>query len=252
MAVYLKKFGTHSEYDTYINSSDARLPNVSICTTEGDVHYNPSSPVPPTPSHDYVEIGGLKWATMNVGANSITDTGLYFQWGDISGYTASQVGSGEGQKYFGWTDYKYSINGSSGSFSKYTCWTKNVLDIEDDAATANWGNKWRMPTATEFNTLSAATTNRWVTDYNGSGVNGILLTDKTDNTKTLFFPAGGNCYDGSVYNVGSDGSYWSSSLFKGAGDDSRGIYMGFYSNDISWNSNIYRKRGSLVRGVLDE
>ena len=41
MSVYLKQFSTHSEYDTYINGSGAILPNVSICTTEGDVHYNP-------------------------------------------------------------------------------------------------------------------------------------------------------------------------------------------------------------------
>ena len=41
MAIYLKKFSTHSEYDAYINGSDAILPNVSICTTESDVHYNP-------------------------------------------------------------------------------------------------------------------------------------------------------------------------------------------------------------------
>jgi hypothetical protein len=37
---------------------------------------------------------------MNIGANSITDYGLYFQWGDISGYTSSQVGSGTNQKPF--------------------------------------------------------------------------------------------------------------------------------------------------------
>ena len=62
--------------------------------------------------HDYVEIGGLKWSTMNIGANSVTDYGLYFQWGDTQGYTAAQVGNGEGQKYFGWEDYKYG-NGTS-------------------------------------------------------------------------------------------------------------------------------------------
>ena len=41
MAIHLKKFDTHQEYDAYINGSDAILPNVSICTTEEDVHYNP-------------------------------------------------------------------------------------------------------------------------------------------------------------------------------------------------------------------
>ena len=111
MAIYLKQFENHTQYENYINGSDAILPNVSICTSEGDVHYNPYV-VPPTPSHDYVEIGGIKWATMNIGANSITDKGLYFQWGDINGYTASQVGSGEGQKYFGQDDCIYYNNGS--------------------------------------------------------------------------------------------------------------------------------------------
>ena len=38
--------------------------------------------VDPTGGHDYVEIGGIKWATVNIGAESATDTGIYFQWGD--------------------------------------------------------------------------------------------------------------------------------------------------------------------------
>ena len=41
MAIYLKQFENHTQYENYINGSDAILPNVSICTTEGDVHYNP-------------------------------------------------------------------------------------------------------------------------------------------------------------------------------------------------------------------
>lgn len=34
--------------------------------------------IDPYCGHEYVEIGGVKWATMNVGASSITDTGQYF------------------------------------------------------------------------------------------------------------------------------------------------------------------------------
>ena len=48
MAIYLKKFENHTQYDNYINGSGAILPNVSICTQEGDVHYNPSTPTPPS------------------------------------------------------------------------------------------------------------------------------------------------------------------------------------------------------------
>ena len=41
MAVYLKKFENHTQYETYTASTEFITPNVSICTTEGDVHYNP-------------------------------------------------------------------------------------------------------------------------------------------------------------------------------------------------------------------
>ena len=83
--------------------------------------------------HEYVEIGGLKWATMNIGANNVTDYGLYFQWGDTQGYTAFQVGSGDNQKYFGWADYKYG-NGTSSpvatDMTKYNATDgKVVLDL---------------------------------------------------------------------------------------------------------------------------
>ena len=50
-------------------------------------------------SYDYVDLGlpsGLLWATKNIGANTEEEAGLYFQWGDTQGYTAEQVGVGEG------------------------------------------------------------------------------------------------------------------------------------------------------------
>lgn len=38
--------------------------------------------------HTCVEIGGIKWATMNIGASEVTDYGLWFAWGETQGYTA--------------------------------------------------------------------------------------------------------------------------------------------------------------------
>ena len=38
---YLKLFGTHSAYNTYITGQDKVLPNVSYCEDNNDVHYNP-------------------------------------------------------------------------------------------------------------------------------------------------------------------------------------------------------------------
>ena len=204
--------------------------------------------------HEYVEIAGIKWATMNVGANSITDTGLYFQWGDTQGYTASQVGSGEGQKYFGWADYKYNPSGDEETFTKYNSTDgKTVLDASDDAVTANWGGQWRMPTVSEWQTLEYAinddyVTSAWTSDYQGSGVPGITLTDASDSSKVLFFPAAGYCDKGSVDSIGSYGHYLSSSLYTYHGNFSA-YDMYFDRKYVNWDSNSFRYYGYLVRGI---
>lgn len=251
MAIYLKKFKNHTQYENYINGSGAILPNVSICKTEGDAHYNPW--VDPYGGHDYVEIAGLKWATMNVGANSITDTGLYFQWGDISGYTSCLP------KGFGWSDYKYNSGGTSPSADDMTKYNeadgKTVLDASDDAVIANWGGKWRMPTIAEYDALGWAVNTAWTADYQGSGVAGMICTDKNDSSKVLFFPAGGYCSHSKMWNVGSNGEYWSSSHFMDITQSSwfmNACHLGFGSQYPSWGSSDGRYEGYLVRGVADE
>lgn len=185
----------------------------------GDGNYNASSwsnsvtleVRPAHAGHEYVEIGGIKWATMNIGASSVTGYDKYFQWGDTQGYSASQVGSGSGKKYFGWPDCKYG-NGASYiedlDFTKYNSTDgKTVLDLSDDAARANWGGSWRTPTEAEYVALSAAVNTTWTASYQGSGVAGLVCTDKTDSSKVLFFPAAGQCYNGSMKNVGTSGFY---------------------------------------------
>ena len=201
--------------------------------------------------HEYIEIGGIKWATMNIGANSVTDTGLYFQWGDTQGYTASQVGSGEGQKYFGWADYKYGDGTNpprDANITKYNLTDgKTVLDIEDDAVRANWGGSWRMPTTEELQTLASAVNSVWTDNYNNSGVAGLVCTDKTDSSNILFFPATDYCANGSVSSVANSGFYWSSSL--------KGITWGkslyCHNNGVNWDNHSDRRMGLQVRGVLD-
>jgi len=261
MGIYLKKFETQSAYEAA--QSGLILPNVSLTVDNNTVHYNPITSS--TPSHDYVEIGGIKWATMNVGANSITDTGLYFQWGDTQGYTPDQVGDDEGKKYFDWEDYKYaeldtidsngsgSSNGSNGGTYKMTKYnktdSKTVLEASDDAVKANWGGNWRMPTVSEFQLLGSSVNTVWTNNYNNSGVAGMVCTDKTDSSKVLFFPAVALCYHG---NIDGDisGQYWSSSLNSYAVEFS--YNLGFDSDYVNWHSNNNRDLGYSVRGVLSE
>ena len=261
MSKYIKLFETTSQYDAYTaDTTNFILPNLTLCKDAPTVvYYNPTTP--PAPSHEYVEIGGVKWATMNVGATDITDYGLYFQWGDTQGYTADQVGSEEGQKYFDWEDYKYasietgtSSSGSGGTTIVMTKYNgsdgKTVLDASDDAVTAAWGGNWRMPTKDEFEALGTATTSVWTSNYGGSGVDGFVLTDKTDSSKTLFFPAAGFFTEGIGYYVRNDGYYWSSSL------PLSNIYYAYVlhldGSYVYWQHDYSRYYGCAVRGVLDE
>ena len=93
--------------------------------------------------YDYVDLGlpsGTLWATCNVGADKPTDFGLYFQWGDTSGYTADQVGK---DKQFNWSDYKWNPSGDGKTFTKYNT-TGATLELTDDAAHVHMGGSWHI------------------------------------------------------------------------------------------------------------
>lgn len=208
----------------------------------------------PYNGHDYVEIGGLKWATMNIGANSITDYGQYFQWGDTTGYVAANVGASgtTNAKPFVWADYKFGNGttspGTTGQTKYNSTDSKTVLDLSDDAARVNWGGAWRMPTTAELQALGNAVNTAWTANYQDSGVAGMIFTDKTDSSKKLFFPAGGGCFDSSVYYVGLYGYYWTSSL---ASDVRVSYSLRFIQNYALWDGSGYRYNGCSVRPVID-
>ena len=197
--------------------------------------------------HHYVDLGlpsGTLWATMNVGASKPSDCGLYFQWGDTQGYTAEQVVIGEGQKKFAEdeSDYKFGVYPN---YSKHT--TPGVtLELEDDAAHANMGGDWHMPSPTQIQELLDNTTNTWTTQ---DGVNGRLFTSKSDSSKSIFIPAAGDAADGSVRNSGGYGLVWSSML--GTDLVSYGQYLYFYSGFVGLDS-LSRYNGLSVRGVIDQ
>ena len=202
--------------------------------------------------HKFVEIGGVKWATMNIGAETETDYGLYFQWGDTAGYTSGQVGSNSTsyKKPFYYSDYKFNggrTTWNATSMTKYNSSDKKtVLDPSDDAARLHWGGDWRMPTRAEFVALGNAVTTVW-TKVNG--VNGLLCTDKTDTSKKLFFPAAGFCNYNNVFQPGGYGYCWSSSLSSWGMNNASSLY--FAGTDVNWQYEDSRSYGAPVRPVLD-
>jgi hypothetical protein len=198
--------------------------------------------------HEYVEIGGLKWATKNVGAKDEFDSGLHFQWGDTNGYTAESVRNGE--KLFDWADYPFYINGE---LTKYNGKDgKTVLDLEDDAARVNMGGSWRMPTKEEFRQLLNSTLNYWVNNYKGSGTNGHIFINKTDSAKVLFFPASGCCSGNDPFFVGYYGYYWTRSCTSSVVEnmDTRGGILCFSRHRVD-AGHVTPYFGSSIRGVMD-
>ena len=243
---YLKKFETHTAYQTYKDSDDYITPNVSYCVDQNEVHYEKY--YDPYNGHEYVDLGlssGILWATCNVGASSPEGYGDFFAWGDTQGYASSEVGSGSGQKAFAWADYNFNPSGDGSTFTKYNSSDgKTTLDIEDDAARVNMGGEWQMPTKADFEELIAATSSEATTI---NGVAGYLFTSKT-NGNALFIPYAGYAVDGSVYDTGNIGSVWSSSL-----DDGDVYYA--YCLDVPGKEGpgvdgLDRCAGLSVRGVV--
>ena len=195
--------------------------------------------------YDYVDLGlpsGTLWATMNVGASKPSEFGKYFQWGDTKGYTKDQVGRSDGKKKFAldWSDYKWGV---APNFTKYKAYGA-TLELEDDAACANMGGDWHMPSPTQIQELIDNTTSAWTTQ---DGVNGRLFTLTKDTSKSIFIPAAGNAWDGSVQDSGGYGDVWSSVLSTDVVDYGQGLF--FFSGGVGLGYYV-RCDGLSVRGVI--
>lgn len=119
--------------------------------------------------HEYIDLGlpsGIKWANCNVGAAAPEDDGDYYAWGEIT---------------------------TKSEYTEENCatWKKNIGDIsanpQYDAARANWGGSWRLPTVEELEELSENCSwelkkqnGNWV--YIGRGPNGNTIILPADNS----------------------------------------------------------------------
>ena len=202
---------------------------------------NIPDPNPNTGNHEYVDLGlSVKWATCNVGATKPEEYGDYFAWGEV-----------EPKDYYNWSNYKW-CNGSNHTQTKYctnssygTVDNKTQLELSDDAARANWGGSWRMPTHEEQEELRTQCTWTWTTQ---NGVNGYKVTSKKSGytNKSIFLPAAGCRYVSSLNLAGSYGYYWSSSLTTGSPYGAYDLY--FYSDYVDWYDGS-RYYGLSVRPV---
>jgi hypothetical protein len=208
---------------------------------DSDPNIPDPNPNPNTGNHEYVDLGlSVKWATCNVGATKPEEYGDYFAWGET-----------QPKSIYDFSTYKY-CNGSETTLSKYnnsssygTVDNKTTLDLSDDAARANWGGSWRMPTKAEQDELRNNCTWTWTTQ---NGVKGYKVTSKS-NGKSIFLPAAGRRSGSSLNSAGSEGNYWSSSLLMDFPYYTFCAYMlGFESSDVDWHY-VFRDCGQSVRPV---
>ena len=234
---YFQEFSTEEEYQR--NKNYMKTPHVALITDTEQLHY--------CDQHDYVEIAGVKWATMNIGAANETDVGLYFQWGDTQGYTADQVGE---IKQFTWEDYKYATDAQSMvKMTKYNNTDgKTVLDPEDDAVTAAWGSKWRLPSREEIEDLRDSTDAEFV-EING--VNCLKLTDLSDDSKVLIFPCSGYCTYGEISHAEDRGEFHLNGIVSSNKQYAYDVKF-TYDDTITWESSGWRYIGRTARGVMNE
>ena len=173
--------------------------------------------------YQYVDLGlpsGLKWATCNVGTTSSEDSGDYFAWGE--------------------TQTKPSFTQEC---ETYGCQMGDISGNEQyDAARANWGVTWRLPTQIEMEELISCCDWKWVTKR----VRGYIVTGPNGNS--IFLPTTGY-YIGDVLTDISYGHYWTSSPIDNYYDrDANGLY---FKKDERNIIPFKRFWGQTIRPVSD-
>lgn len=198
-----------------------------------------SSPNKKNEKHEAVDLGllsGIKWAVMNVGALSPEDSGYHFAWGETEPKLTYEEGN-----------YKLydSVNGQEFRTEYMTKYNKvdnkTTLELEDDAAHANWGGLWRMPTEEEWGELRKYCKWTWTTI---NEVKGYRVTGP--NGKSIFLPAAGCIHSTGPWEAGCCGYYWSSSLISRYMNGAYGLY--FNLGDVG-RADSFRYNGFSVRAV---
>ena len=185
---------------------------------------------------------GTLWAATNMGATVNTDPGNYYAWAETSGYD-------EGKTSFSWKQYRY-CNTTNNSLTKYC--TKSsygrvdnitVLDGTDDMYKKGCGYQYSIPTKEDWQELMTQCTWSWRSD-------GKFVVVRGPNGNIIILPMAGYRSGQDLYDNGTDGYYWSSTLDVESPDDawfmhlknSKGVPRDIYS--------YYRCQGRSIRAVM--
>lgn len=161
---------------------------------------------------------GTKWANMNLGACTPEEWGDYFQWGETTPCTNQREHLSKPINYTpGYVPVRRDDFGTEkdpmyhdGYMGESGWWCCNISGkTKYDAATANWGQQWRMPTKAQMEELVNEC--EWIM-CSLNGVNGARVVGRNGNS--IFLPAAGERSEDDLYFEGRYGHYWSGECLK--------------------------------------
>lgn len=178
-----------------------------------------------------VDLGlSVYWGSCNLGAESPEESGNFYSWGETSPKSSYDK---ENYAYYDKSTTLYLSIGSDISGTQY------------DAAKVNLGGSWRMPTEEEFQELKSKCTWKWTQVNN---INGYKITAANGNS--IFLPAAGVYYDGSIkIDENEKCNYWTSTAY----DENYSYGLLMYPADLRYN--IYgraRQSGLQIRPVTSD
>lgn len=194
----------------------------------------------PQEVHVAIDLGlpsGIKWATTNVGASLDYEFGKYYAIGDISPRE-------NGRRYQG----PFGVNNPPYMPPSHPEYKERVIfnilgNPEYDAATANWGDAWRMPSDTEFYELQTECAWIWITENGNKGYRII-----GPNGNNIFLPAAGYDNGDRIVAENEDGYYWKARDIEYSNRDEPSSCLNFTSH-MKRNGNKNYGFGLSIRPV---
>ena len=233
--------------DGVITAVSAGRAVITVTTVDGDwsatcrvAVYNPSEPEYPVYTVPEAKDLGLSvsWASCNLGATNPEESGYFFMWGETVPRASSPAGYWWGPYY---AIEKYCLLADYGKVDNLS-----RLEMSDDAARANLGGRWRMPTREEAMELVNNCT--W-TEATCNDVRGYTVTSKV-NGNSIFLPV--------TTNLGSAGYYWLATLNPDYSDEGLALQFQFENKTYGWTAmsprvgNYTRYSSFVIRPVFEK
>lgn len=234
---------TQDAYFAYFTLADGTQIKISKSNSSDNNGYNISGT---ENGHAYVDLGlpsGTKWATCNLGSVYPAGKGYKYIWGKTTPCPASG-----------------SISGTEYPMKEVKALHDSICSTEYDAATANWGGNWRLPTIEQCQELLDYTTASFTTlnDVEGfriTGTNGNSIFIPFDKTNWFHIMTGQGAEGSDKYNK-NNYFIW---ILCGRKDTSGGVttpnisigykYIFWYSETSMSETDFYYTDGYHIRPV---